>query len=231
MLKLPTMHLDGAMGDRLRLAKWMLLSLGLFASCKPRADIATERLYRTDASSEDSTGHRGDANERDAGRGGGARGADDVATLGDECPSPAPPRCGALPIPPIDAAESLEGLVHLAACSCLDERVAWVGAFESVPNTQDARAVIWRTTDGGARWSRSELGEGEPAYTWAIGPSMSLTIQSAASAEVRVTDVPQHHNGHRKTEAWFRSSDGGKSWRHERSKTTCLDPALSCGAG
>ncbi len=76
------------------------------------------------------------------------------------------------------------------------------------------------------------LGAGEPRYTtWAGGPRMMLRPTSAMAAEVAVVDLPQHHNGHRRTTALFVTQDGARSWRLARLATECLDAQHHCDAG
>ena len=152
--------------------------------------------------------------------------------MGEACPEAAPASWSSVRLPYDPWTETAPYVAPPAVCRCLDGHVAWIGAFEHHPTTEGADAVIWRTVDHGTTWSPARLGRGEPVYTtWAGGPGMDLTVRSKTSLELRVIDEPQHHNGHRMTEAWFRSHDGGVTWRHVQTRSTCLDRASHCQGG
>jgi hypothetical protein len=144
----------------------------------------------------------------------------ELATL---CQPPASWANVSVPVDPADEAR--------ADCAFIGRRRAWVAVLSREADGRQ-RVVVVRTRNAGKTWRRSHLGRGEPTYTTSAGgPDVSLRFSNTDHGFLHVTDLPQHHNGHYRTDAWFESRNGGASFRRTRIRRKCAGPRGSCGAG
>jgi hypothetical protein len=112
-----------------------------------------------------------------------------------------------------------------AACFFLDAERAWVLLYEEQP---PLHLRVFRTTDGGARWSSSPLPGDHYAYTGAGAPRGRVRFSDAARGAVETVDLPGHVNGHEETRFSF---DGGATWTKAREVKKCHDPVNRCKKG
>lgn len=93
-----------------------------------------------------------------------------------------------------------------------DPSVVYASVWESYPSVSGTSSGIWKSTDGGKTWTKSDSGLPDDAGKGRIGLAVSYQNADKVYALLDHRDKPQRENKEPGAAEVYQSLDGGKTW-------------------